>query len=119
MEFSELLTTKWIVMGISECIALYLWTHIYKSCDPSWYKALLYLITIVPIFGIFAYLFAQGMPTKAPLHLRATMNHYGKGGRFINNGSQRFNYTPVEQGGAEDWNPTVADIKTQSKRNKR
>ena len=115
MELSELLTTKWVVIGISECIALYLWTRIYKSSDPSWYKVLLYLITIIPIFGILAYIFVQGMPSKAPQHLRATMNHYGQGGRFIGNGSRRFNYDPVEQEGAEDWNPTVEEMKKKNK----
>ena len=119
MELSAFLTTKWIVIGISECIALYLWTRIYKSNDPTWYKALLYLITLIPVFGIFTYLFAQGMPTKAPQHLRATMNHYGRGGRFIGNGSQRFNYDPVEQEGAEDWNPTVEELKQQNNRKKK
>ena len=97
MEFSELLTTKWIIILVSECVTVYLWTHIHKSTDPTWYKVLLALITIIPVVGVFIYLFAQGMPSKSPQHLRATMNHYGNGGRFTGGDSQRFNYDPVEQ----------------------
>jgi len=107
MELSEILTTKWIIIFISECITVYLWTHIYKSTDPTWYKILLALIIIIPVVGIFIYFFAQGMPSKSPQHLRATMNHYGNGGRFIGGGSKRFNYDPVEQANEKTPNKKV------------
>ncbi len=117
MELSEILTAKWITIFISECITVYLWSQIYKSTDPVWYKILLAIITIIPVVGVFMYFFAQGMPSKTPEHLRATMNHYGNGGRFIGGGSQRYNYDPVDQTPTEDNIQNI--IKPKKKKNKR
>lgn len=79
-----------VAWAVSASLVWSLW----KSKEPVWFKIVGTLTAAIPFFGPFLYAFVQ-MPPKIPVHLRATMNHPGRGGRFIGGGSKRFNYDPV------------------------
>ena len=83
-----------IIAILAWAVSVVLVWALWKSGEPLWFKIVGTLVAAIPFFGPFLYSFVR-MPPKAPVHLRATMNHYGKGGRFIGFGSNRFNYDPV------------------------
>jgi len=79
--------------GISVYLALSLW----RSVEPRWFKVVASLALAIPVFGPFLYFFLK-MPPKLPMDLRATMNHYGQGGRFSGFGGKRLNFdTSLEE----------------------
>jgi hypothetical protein len=59
------------------------------------------------------------MPDRADPKLRATMNHYGIGGRFIGFGSGRFKPDEVSSDDGEDWNPSVPERQKFAEKKKR
>lgn len=85
-----LLIVAVLAWAVSAVLVWFLW----KSQEPLWFKIVGTLMAAIPFFGPFLYSFVR-MPPRAPAHLRATMNHHGRGGRFIGFGSNRFNYDPV------------------------
>ena len=80
-----------IVMVASWVISAFLAWSLWKSEEPRWFKAIASVALAIPVFGPFLYFFLE-MPPKAPMQLRATMNHYGQGGRFIGFGSKQFDF---------------------------
>jgi len=59
------------------------------------FKVFWSLVLCVPFLGVFLYLGFSSPPKPAPMHLRATMNHFGRGGKFTGNDSKRYNYDPL------------------------
>ena len=59
-------------------------------------KVILLVVSFIPIIGPILIFFVINIPNRAPKDLRASMNHWGSGGRFIGNGSGRFTYSDCE-----------------------
>src|SRR5512139_2230020 len=83
-----------IAACVSWAVSAGLVWSLWKSKESVWFKIVGTLTAAIPLFGPLLYAFVQ-MPPKIPVHLRATMNHRGRGGRFIGGGSKQFNYDSV------------------------
>jgi len=83
-----------IIACVSWAFSAGLVWSLWKSKEPPWFKIVGTLTAAIPFFGPFLYAFVQ-MPPNIPVNLRATMNHRGRGGRFIGFGSKQFNYDPI------------------------
>ena len=98
---------------LSTAATMFVWWRIWKAQWPLAAKIIVGLLAVFPVLGPLMGLFVTSAPKPAPEHLKATMNHYGRGGRFIGFGSGRFNYNPEQNGTGEDWSPTVPEIMKQ------
>jgi hypothetical protein len=87
-----LLTIAFVLSAIGTVLV---WARLAKQDVSGTEKVLTGLLAIIPIIGPLMGLFTTSAPPPAPENLRATMNHYGNGGRFIGGGSRQFNYDPV------------------------
>lgn len=97
----------------------FVWWRLWHAQWPWAAKLVVGVLTAFPVLGPLMGLFATSAPEPAPERMRATMNHYGRGGRFIGFGSGRFNFDPEQTGAGEDWNPTVSEILKQKKKHAR
>lgn len=89
-----------IVIVASWVFSVFLALSLWRSAEPRWFKVIASIALALPVFGPFLYFFLE-MPPKAPIELRATMNHYGQGGRFSGFGSKQFDFdTELEEGAA-------------------
>src|SRR3712207_4849311 len=98
-------TAAWIVLTLSAAGTIYVWTLLSKSEEHWLLRLFLAGFAVVPIFGPLLCVWIVGLPPRLPSHLRATMNHYGRGGRIIGFGSGRLIHPNAEE--ANDWSPTV------------
>jgi hypothetical protein len=101
---------------LSATATVFVWRRIWHAQWPLAAKITVGLLAAFPVLGPLMGLFVTSAPEPAPEHLRATMNHYGRGGRFIGFGSGRFNHNPGQSGTGEDWNPTVPEIIEQKRK---
>ena len=96
MEISEYMTVKWIVLFLSAIATVFAWAKIIKSNEHWILKTIQFLIAMFPVLGPILYFTMFNPPKKQPVHMRATLNHYGTGGRFSGGGTRRFNYDPID-----------------------
>ncbi len=96
MDISEYITVKSLVLLASAVATIFAWIKIFRSKEHWILKITQFLIAIFPVFGPFCYFFLFNPPEKQPVHMRATLNHYGTGGRFSGGGTRRFNYDPTD-----------------------
>ena len=95
---------------LSAAATVFVWRRIWHAQWPLAAKITVGLLAAFPVLGPLMGLFVTSAPEPAPEHLRATMNHYGRGGRFIGFGSGRFNHNPAQTGTAQDGNAGRDDI---------
>lgn len=86
-------TGRLALLIIAGILALLAWVKIAKSGMHIILKVLSAPIPLIPIFGPIIVFWIVHMPDRAPKDLRASMNHWGRGGRFIGGGSGRFTYS--------------------------
>lgn len=86
-------TGRTLVLIVALLLAIVAWVKILRSDSPTILKLLALPIPLIPIVGAIIALWIFSMPSAQPKDLRASMNHYGNGGRFIGNGSGRFTYS--------------------------
>jgi len=101
-----------LVTVISLAATLYLWRRLFRWEAPRFLKVVLAIVALFPVVGPMLTLWVIAMPDRAPESMRATMNHYGRGGRFIGFGSRQFRPDDTSDTGA-DWRPTVEELKKQ------
>ena len=104
-----------IVVSLAWVFSVAIIFSLWKSEESFWFKIVGSIAAALPVFGPFLYHFIK-MPPRLPTHLRATMNHHGRGGRFIGFGSERFNYDPVVD---QTWSKTPDKTEVQRQRHTR
>ena len=107
-----------IVLGLSFLATLYVWWRLFRFREYLVLKIPLAFVAIVPVIGPLVALWIIGMPERTHPKLRATMNHYGIGGRFIGFGSNRFKPDEVSSEDGDDWNPSVPERERLAKKNR-
>ena len=91
-----------LTIGIAAIIfSLWAWVYIWRSSAHIIIKVAGSFIPLIPILGPVLVIFIFGMPDKQDKSLQATMNHYGRGGKFIGFGSNRYNYTDLPEEDSE------------------
>ncbi|MCP5079716.1 MAG: hypothetical protein GY951_16895 [Psychromonas sp.] len=88
-------TPRAVFFAFSFVFALYAWYYIYRSSDYVFLKVLGALIPLIPTIGPLLVLWIFNIPDKQHVSKRATMNHYGAGGKFFGFGSKRHTYSDV------------------------
>lgn len=101
-----------LVLLASLAATLFLWRRLVTWEAPRFLKGVLAIVALFPVVGPILTLWVIAMPDRLPERLRATMNHYGQGGRFSGFGSRRFGPDDISDNGA-DWRPTVEELKKQ------
>ena len=86
-------TPRALFLLFSLIFAIYAWYYLARSTAHPALKILGSFIPLIPTIGPFLVLWIFSMPDKQHPDNRASMNHWGRGGRFIGNGSGRFTYT--------------------------
>jgi hypothetical protein len=109
---------KFVVLGLSLLATVYVWWRLLHWKEHAALKVAIALLALFPVVGPLMCLWVVGMPEPADPALRATMNHRGRGGRFIGFGSGKFNYDPGSERG-EDWNPSVPERQRAERENER
>jgi hypothetical protein len=108
-------TVRWTILAISLVLTVLVWFRLFRLREHPILKVLIGIVALIPVIGPVVSLWLVGMPDKLPRKFRATMNHYGRGGRFIGHGSGRFMHGDVSEEG-KDWNPTIPEIIEQRKK---
>jgi len=108
-------TVRWIVLAISLAFTFLVWFRLLRLNENPVLKFFIGVVALIPVVGPLVGLWLVGMPDIQPRKFWATLNHYGRGGRFIGFGSGRFSHGGLP-GEGKDWNPTVPDLLEQEKR---
>ena len=111
-------TTRWLLLGASLAFTILVWFRLIGLKEHLGLKVLIAVVALIPVIGPIVGLWITGMPDVQPRKFWATMNHWGKGGRFIGFGSGRFTYGDLSDQG-KDWNPTVPERIRQQKKSKK
>ena len=107
-----------IVLMASLAATLYLWRRLVSWDVPRFLKVVLATVALVPVIGPILAFWVIVIPDRAPERLRATMNHYGRGGRFIGFGSRQFRPEDISGTGA-DWRPNVEELRKEEEQRRR
>ncbi len=111
-------TIRWLLLAASFLLTLFVWFRLIRLKEHPALKVVIALLALIPVLGPLIGLWLTGMPDVQPRRFRATMNHWGIGGRFIGFGSGRFTYSG-QPGEGKDWNPSVPERIKRRKRIKR
>jgi hypothetical protein len=111
-------TVRWVVLAISFAFTLLVWWRLLRFNEHPILKFLIGIVALIPVIGPLVGLWLVGMPDVQPRKFWATLNHYGRGGRFIGFGSGRFTHGDMSETG-KDWNPTVPDLLEQKKKRRK
>jgi len=85
-----------LVFSVSLILALVALVKLARAPTHLFLKIVSLPILLVPVIGPIIVVWIMTMPSKQPKDLRASMNHYGQGGRFIGNGSGKLTYSDFE-----------------------
>ena len=88
-------TPRAIFLGFSFLFALYAWYYIYRSGEHIFLKLIGSFMPLLPILGPLLVLWVFNIPNKQHFSKRATMNHYGVGGKFFGFGGKRHTYSDI------------------------
>ena len=111
-------TTRWVVLAASSLLTLVVWFRLIRLEEHPALKVAIALVALIPVLGPLMGLWLTGMPNVQSRKFWATMNHWGRGGRFIGFGSGRFTYGDQSDKG-KDWNPTVPELIKRRKKSKK
>ncbi|MBX3678493.1 MAG: hypothetical protein KF853_15875 [Rhodocyclaceae bacterium] len=101
---------KLAVLGLSLIGTMFVWWRLQTWQEHRALKIVLAVVALFPVIGPFLCIWILATPDRAHPRLRATMNHFGIGGRFIGFGSKAFGHDDVS-GEGDDWNPSVPERK--------
>ncbi len=93
IDYATASTGRMVVLAAGLLLAVIAWWKLVRSDCPLILKILAFPIPLIPVIGAFIVLWTFSMPARQSKDLRAAMNHYGQGGRFIGNGSGEFTYS--------------------------
>ena len=84
-----------VFLAFSFLFALYAWHYIYRSSEHPFLKIIGSFIPLIPTVGPLLVLWIFNIPNKQDISKRATMNHYGIGGKFFGFGNKKHTYSDI------------------------
>lgn len=82
-----------IFFSTSFFLTLWVWYLIWKKPTNVLLKLLYSCFAAIPFIGSLLVLWIIYMPDSQPRDKRATMNHYGEGGKFIGFGDKQYTHS--------------------------
>lgn len=82
-----------IFFSLSFFLTLWIWYYIWRTPTNVLLKLLYSCFAAIPFIGSLLVLWIIYMPDSQPIDKRATMNHYGEGGKFIGFGDKQYTHS--------------------------
>lgn len=82
-----------IFFSASFFLTLWVWYCIWRTHANTPLKLLYSLFAAIPFIGSLLVLWIIYIPDSQPIDKRATMNHYGEGGKFIGFGDKQYTHS--------------------------
>jgi len=82
-----------IFISVSFFLTLWIWYYIWHASTNVALKLLYAFFAAIPFIGPLLVLWIIHIPDSQPIDKRATMNHYGQGGKFISTGNKQHTHS--------------------------